>query len=88
MSQQQPKKNIDLGYVMMMGGQLGLMIALPMVLTVALGVWIDKKMNTFPIFLVVMILLGMGLTIVNVYKFIIPFLEKRSEREDNKNINK
>ena len=87
MSQQQ-QKNIDLGYVMMMGGQLGLMIALPMVLAVALGVWIDKKTNTFPLFLVIMILAGMGLTIVNVYKVIIPFLEKRSEREDNKNINK
>ncbi|MFA5169407.1 MAG: AtpZ/AtpI family protein [Candidatus Paceibacterota bacterium] len=87
MSQQQ-QKNIDLGYVMMMGGQLGLMIALPMVLTVALGVWIDKKANTFPLFLVIMILSGMGITIVNVYKVIIPFLEKRSERKNNKNINK
>jgi len=87
MSQQQ-QKNIDIGYVMAMGGQLGLMIALQMVLVVALGVWIDKKMNTFPIFLIIMILAGMGLTVVNVYKVVIPFLEKRSERKNNKNINK
>lgn len=83
MSQQQPK-NINLGYVMMMGGQLGLMIALPMIVMVALGVWIDKKANTFPLFLVIMILLGMGITVLNVYKVIIPFLEKRSE-VNNKN---
>lgn len=82
MSQQQ-QKSIDLKYVMMMGGQLGLMIALPMVLTVAIGVWLDKQMNTLPIFLTIMILMGMGLTIVNVYKVIIPFLEKRSEGKNN-----
>ncbi len=85
MSQQQ-QKNIDIGYVMAMGMQLGLMIALPMVIAVALGIWVDKKLNTFPIFLIVAILAGMGLTVVNVYKVIIPFLEKRSESRNNKNI--
>jgi F0F1-type ATP synthase assembly protein I len=61
-----------------MGGQLGFLIAFPLIICVILGVVIDKKMNTFPWFLLIMVLAGIGLTIVDVYKIVIPFLEKRS----------
>jgi len=45
---------------------------------------IDKKLETFPIALIVSILIGIGLTIVDLYKIIIPFLEKRSNNNNNK----
>jgi F0F1-type ATP synthase assembly protein I len=61
-----------------MGSQLGFLIAFPLIVCVLIGVMIDKKMNTFPWFILLMVLVGIGLTIIDVYKIIIPFLEKRS----------
>jgi F0F1-type ATP synthase assembly protein I len=84
MSQQQPPKAIKMGYVLAMGTELGFLIAFPLVICVVVGVMIDKKMNTFPWFMLTMILLGIGLTVIDVYKVVIPFLEKRS---GSKNLN-
>lgn len=78
----QRRKNINLGYVLSTGSELGFLIALPLVICILLGIYLDRKLNTFPWILLMMVLAGMGLTVVNVYKVIIPFLEKRSE--DNK----
>jgi len=77
MSQPQPK-NINMGYVLAMGGQLGFLIAFPLIICVVVGVMIDRKMNTFPWFMLIMIFVGIGLTVVDVYKIVIPFMEKRS----------
>jgi F0F1-type ATP synthase assembly protein I len=77
MSQQQPK-SINIGYVLAMGSQLGFLIAFPLIVCVIIGVVIDKKLNTFPWFMLIMVLVGLGLTVVDVYKIVIPFLEKRS----------
>jgi len=82
MSQPQPPKNTNIGYALSMGSQLGFLIAFPLIVCVLIGVMIDKKMNTFPWFILLMVLVGIGLTIIDVYKIVIPFLEKRSG--DNK----
>jgi F0F1-type ATP synthase assembly protein I len=84
MSQQQPQRDIKMGYVLAMGTELGFLIAFPLIICVVVGVMIDKKMNTFPWFLLIMVLVGIGLTVIDVYKVVIPFLEKRS---GNKNLN-
>lgn len=85
MSQQRQPKNTDLGYVLAMGSQLGLMIALPMVVMIALGIWLDRTLDTFPWILLLSIFLGIGLTMIDVYKVIIPFLEKRSDKNNKVN---
>ncbi|MCK9446346.1 AtpZ/AtpI family protein [bacterium] len=85
MSQPQPQKDINMGYVLAMGGQLGFLIAFPLIICVIVGVMIDKKMNTFPWFLLIMVFVGIGLTIVDVYKIVIPFLEKRSGKNLSNN---
>ncbi|MFA5086445.1 MAG: AtpZ/AtpI family protein [Candidatus Paceibacterota bacterium] len=85
MSQPQPQKSTNLGYVIAMGSQLGILIAFPMVLMIALGIWLDRKMNTFPWILLASIFLGIGLTVLDVYKAIIPFLEKRSDKNNKDN---
>jgi F0F1-type ATP synthase assembly protein I len=74
-----------MGYVLAMGGQLGFLIAFPLIVCVIVGVMIDKKLNTFPWFLLIMVLVGIGLTIVDVYKIVIPFLEKRSGNNSSNN---
>jgi F0F1-type ATP synthase assembly protein I len=85
MSQPQPQKDINMGYVLAMGGQLGFLIAFPLIICVIVGVMIDKKLNTFPWFLLIMVFVGIGLTIVDVYKIVIPFLEKRSGKNLSNN---
>ncbi|MDD2274262.1 MAG: AtpZ/AtpI family protein [Candidatus Pacebacteria bacterium] len=75
-----PQKNTSIGYVLGMGSGLGFVLAAPLAIAIFLGVMIDKKLETFPIALIISILIGIGLTIVNLYKIIIPFLEKRSKK--------
>mgnify|MGYP001473553886 FL=1 len=79
-----PQKKNNIGYVLGMGSGLGFVLAFPLLLTIILGVMIDKKLETFPIALIVSILIGIGLTIVDLYRIVIPFLEKRSNNNNNK----
>ena len=64
---------------------MGLLIALPMVAMIALGIWLDRTFDTFPWILLASIFLGIGLTVLDVYKVIIPFLEKRSDKNNKDN---
>lgn len=77
-----------MGYVLTMGSELGFLIALPLIVCILIGVMIDRKLDTFPLWLLVMVFVGIALTVVNVYKIVIPFLEKRSEDNKNNNIKK
>jgi F0F1-type ATP synthase assembly protein I len=77
--QPQPKNTkSNFGQALLLGGELGFIIALPLVICLIIGVFLDKKFDSFPVFLLVFLLLGIGLTVVNIYKSVIPFLEKRS----------
>jgi len=64
---------------MVLGSELGFLIAFPLIICILLGIYLDKKLNTFPWILLGMVLMGIVLTVVNVYKVVIPFLEKRSD---------
>ena len=79
-----PQKKNNIGYVLGMGSGLGFVLAFPLVLTILLGVIVDKKLETFPIALIISVLIGIGLTIVDLYRIVIPFLEKRSNNNNNK----
>lgn len=41
-----------------MVGELGFLIAVPLVITILGGIWLDKKFNTLPLFIIVGILLA------------------------------
>ncbi|MDD5568958.1 MAG: AtpZ/AtpI family protein [Candidatus Pacebacteria bacterium] len=69
-------------YALGLGTQLGLLIALPLVACLFAGIAVDKKLGTSPLYLIVGILLGAILTVADVYKLILPFLEKRSKKND------
>ena len=86
MSQQQLRKPINLGYVLALGTELGFLIAFPLVFCVIIGVALDRKLNTFPWIMLAMIFVGIGLTVIDVYKVVIPFLEKRSVNNKQDNI--
>ncbi len=68
-------------YAVSLGLELGFLIALPLVFFLALGLFLDKKLKTLPIFLISSIILGLAATVINVYYLILPFLEKRSKNK-------
>ena len=70
------KKN--LGQALFLGSELGFLIAAPLVICILLGLFFDQKFDKFPVFLLVFIFIGIVLTIIDVYKLVLPFLEKRS----------
>jgi F0F1-type ATP synthase assembly protein I len=78
------KKNF--GQAIFLGSELGFLIALPLVVCVLLGLFFDQKSGKFPLFLVLFILIGIILTVIDVYKLVLPFLEKRSfnNKDNNK----
>lgn len=67
-----------MGKVLVIGSELGVLIALPMVACIIAGIYLDKRFGSFPWMLLLFIFLGLVLTVVDVYKLIIPFLEKRT----------
>jgi F0F1-type ATP synthase assembly protein I len=70
-----------------LGTEMGFMIAIPLVVFVAGGVFLDKKLGTLPLFLIIGILLNLAVTIVGTKKLILPFLEKRSQNKTDNNKN-
>jgi len=63
-----------------LGLELGFLVALPLVVFLVLGVFLDKRFETFPIFLISGIIIGLILTFVDIRYLILPFLEKRSKK--------
>ena len=57
--------------------QIGLMMALPIVICVLLGNYIDEKLGTGSIFLLIFIGLGVASSFLNLYKIMMRILNKR-----------
>lgn len=68
-------------YALSLGLELGFLIALPLVLFLILGLFLDRKFQTLPIFLISFIILGLAATFLNIYYLVLPFLEKRSKNK-------
>ncbi len=66
---------------MALGLELGFMIALPLVGFLLLGLWLDKKFDTMPLFVIVCLLAGFIGVFIEVKQLILPFLEKRSKKD-------
>lgn len=83
MSFTQKNKNIDLKYVIFLGSELGFLIALPLIACVFLGLFFDQKSDKFPLFTLLFAFIGIVLTIIDVYKLVLPIIEK-GQRNNNK----
>lgn len=70
-------QNKKLIYALSLGSQLGLLISLPLVGFLVLGIFLDRKFHTFPIFLMLGTILGIVNTFLETYYFILPFLERK-----------
>jgi F0F1-type ATP synthase assembly protein I len=67
-----------------LGFELGFLIALPLIGFLLLGIWLDKAAKTLPLFTGISLIAGLAATVVEVRKIILPFLEKRSKKHNNK----
>lgn len=75
---QHQKNTNGWGDILFLGSGIGFMLATPLVVSIVIGVWVDKRLQTFPIAIIISVAIGFFLTVIQFYKIIIPFLDKRS----------
>jgi F0F1-type ATP synthase assembly protein I len=78
----------ELFYAISTASQLGFMIALPLVGFLLLGLYLDKKLNTLPFFLISLIILSVVFLIIEMRYLLKPFLEKKVGKNDKNNQDK
>jgi len=66
----------SLAAALAIGLELGFLMALPLAFFLLLGIWLDKKFGTMPLFVIVCLLAGLGAVFLEVKRMILPFLEK------------
>jgi len=57
--------------------QIGLMMALPIVISVLLGNYLDERLGTGSLFLLIFIGIGVASSFLNLYKIMMRILNKR-----------
>jgi len=78
------KETKNFFYAISLGLELGFLIVLPLVVFLLIGLFLDKKFHTFPIFLISFIIFSLISAAIGTRYLILPFLEKRSQnRTDN-----
>ncbi|MFA5742927.1 MAG: AtpZ/AtpI family protein [Candidatus Paceibacterota bacterium] len=78
----------DFLYAVGLGTQMGLLVVLPMIAFLLLGIFLDKKFNTSPLFLISLVIFSIIVTIVDVRCLILPFIEKNSQKNNKNNQDK
>ncbi len=71
----------QLARAMVLGLELGFLMAIPLIIFLLLGLWLDRKFDTMPLFVIVCLLAGLAVVFWEVKKIILPFLEKRSQKD-------
>ena len=67
---------------MALGLELGFAIAIPLVGFLLFGLWLDRKIGTTPLFMILFLLAGLITVAIEVKQLILPFLEKRSQKKE------
>ena len=68
-------------YALSIAFQLGFFIAIPIVLFIIGGVFLDKIFHSFPLFLIICVVLSLVFTIFTVIDLLLPFLKKHKNRK-------
>jgi len=74
------KGNTNLAKAMVLGLELGFAMAMPLIGFLLLGIWLDGKFGTIPVFVIGCLLAGLITVGIEVKQLILPFLEKRSQK--------
>lgn len=72
-------------YAISLGLEMGFLVAIPLVVFLFVGALLDKKFQTTPLFLAVSVILSFVVMLLELRFFILPFVEKRSQKKDDDN---
>lgn len=76
------KDGLKFSYAISLATQLGFLISASIAGFLVLGFWIDEKLGTSPLFLLAGIVIGISLTIVEVYHMIRPLVSNDDDNDD------
>ncbi len=62
---------------------VGFFVGGSIVLGVVTGLWLDSKLNTEPILVIVGLILGIVVAFYGVYQMLLPLIGSRRDRENN-----
>lgn len=73
------KKNIymEVSQMLALISQVGLMMVIPIFGCMFIGKFIDSKLNTNPIFMLIFLVLGIGGAFMGVYKTLVVFTKRK-----------
>ena len=71
-------------WVLAVGSQIGLSIALPVVLGLAVGYWIDTRLGSLPWITLLLTLIGTIVGPILAYRWAISTVKRRFEEQSNK----
>jgi len=86
--QNNKKEKFKLFYSLNLATHLGFAIAIPMVVFIAIGSFLDNCFNTNPIFVLAGLFLALAVSIYEIHHSILPILEKDKDENKNKDKNK
>ncbi len=81
-NQQEVKKKF--AAAMVVGTEMGLMVAVSLVGFLLAGLWLDKKFGTIPLFTIIFVVASMFSVAAELRYIIMPILEKRSQNNKDK----
>ncbi|MFC1865206.1 AtpZ/AtpI family protein [Chloroflexota bacterium] len=61
---------------------VGWFIGLSIILGVLGGLWLDNKLDTQPLFILIGLLFGLIVAVYGVYRMLLPLLKNRGNKED------
>ena len=64
---------------------MGFYIAIAIILGIWGGHWLDGKMNTGPLWLIIGLVMGIAVAALGVYNMIKPFMEEAKKTDNKKN---
>ena len=82
MSKKYGMKIKDVFWVLAVASQSGLSIALPVLIGLAVGYWIDTRFDTLPWLTLFLTLIGAAIGPVITYRWVISSVQRRLERKD------
>lgn len=75
------KKKPSLVYDISLAFQLGFLVAIPLVGFLVLGVFLDKKFSSSPIFTLLLTIVSLIFVSIEVYYYLLPFLKKKEKKK-------
>lgn len=64
-------------YAIDLAFQLGFLIAIPLVVFLAIGVYLDKKFSSSPVFTLIFVILSLLFIIAEIRYYLLPFLRRK-----------